>query len=116
MMAIIGGLTLTAVNDKDAWVDSRIFSGFFRSYGGKFVLVTPTIALLPYYHVKSGLVTVMLQAAGMFYIFRSESRELKIEIVEGRTTVIAAGALVLRDVRDVGMDTLGTGRNNVSTS
>lgn len=116
MMAIIGGLTLTAVNDKDAWVDSRVFSGFFHSYGCKFVLVTPAIAPQPYYHVKSGLVTAMLQAAGMFYIFRSESRELRIVIVEERTTVIAAGSLVLRDVRDVGMDTLGIGRNNVSTS
>lgn len=115
MMAIIGGLTLTAVNDKDEWVDSRVFNGFFPSNGGQFVLVKPAIALLPYYHVKSGLVTDMMQASTNFYLFRSESRELRIVVMEG-PTIIAAGALVLRGERDIGMDRLGTGRNNVSTS
>jgi len=100
MMAIIGGLTLTAVNDKDEWVDSRIFSGFFSPYGCKFVLVTPVIAPLPYYHVQVRLVTAMLQASATFYLFCSGTAELRIVVSEGHP-IIARLALVLRDVRDV---------------
>lgn len=115
MMAIIGGLTVTAVNDKDKWMDSRLFSGTFPSYGCEFILVTPEMAPLPYYHIKSRLLTSMLQASAMFYLSHQESRELKIVVLEEGAT-IAAGALVLRHVGDISIDTLGTGRNNVSTS
>lgn len=115
MMAIIGGLTVTAVNDKDKWIDSRLFIGTFPSYGCKFILTTLEITPLPYYHIKSELLTGMLRASAMFYLSHQESRELKIVVLDGRD-IIAAGALVLRDAGDISIDTLGTGRNNVSTS
>lgn len=79
------------------------------------MLVTPARAPLPYYRVKSGLVATMMHASANFYLSRSESRELRVVVLEGRT-VVAGGALLLREVRDISIDRLGTGRNNVSTS
>jgi len=81
MMAIVGGLTITATNDEDQLVDSRSFVGFYRPLESKFILIMPTSAGCLITRLRLGLLLLccMRRQCSICYVKRAESWKSLVE-------------------------------------